>query len=459
MIIIGSFSAFCAFVALGELAIVFSFYILFAVLPIVIFLIKQKKIKIVFACVLAVCTGIFCGLLTKSETRKVFSPQRCETVKVVSDPSGGEFLAKGNRFRAVLKTGGEVSYGDKIEACEFKAVELNSGLRRIYFNKYRSTQVFYTYDIKLVESSRSWIKSLYDFKKVSTRKLMSYFDRDNFALARGLLLGGSEFFSKEMKEKFKNSGTSHIVAVSGYNITIILIVIFLNLRRLVSRNIAGIVTILSIFAFAELTGMSASVVRASIMGVVYIILKFIGRPSNSILTLVGVCSVMVVFDPYIIFDIGFQLSALATAGIFLFADRIGKLFDKIHTPKIITENISTTLSAQLLTIPVLATIGKISIISPIANALILPVVPLAMFMVLMTLIGSFLNYYFGFFVSIFSAIVLDYINFTIRLFGQDRFAFEAVNKVLISIVWLAVFSIVFYFLYRKNEKTKNPKSS
>lgn len=459
LIIIGSFSVFCAFIALGELAVVFNILILSITLPIIIFLIRERKIKIVLACVLAVLTGIFCGLLIKHETGKKFYPQKCETVIVASDPSGGEFLAKNDHLKVIIKSNSDLSYGDRIEACEFKAAELKDELKKYYFNQYRSDQVFYAYNVKLVASSTSWLKSLYSFKKVSTRHLMSYFDRDNFALAVGLLVGGSEFFSKEMKANFKNSGTSHIVAISGYNITIILIVIFLNLRRLASRNVAGIITIFAIFAFAELTGMSASVTRASIMGIVYILLKFIGRPSNPLLILFGVCAIMIVFDPYITFDIGFQLSALATAGISLFADKIGALFDKIHTPKILSENISATLSAQLLTIPVLVSLGKISLISPIANVLILPTIPLAMFMVFMTLIGSFINYYFGFFISIFCAKILEYINFIIRLFGGDKFAFVPVNKVLISSLWLVIFCIIFYFLYRSNEKTKNPKSS
>lgn len=459
LIVIGSFSGFCFLFALGEIAVTFNLCCLLFLVPLIIFLFLIKDSKLLAMVLLAVFAGIFCGLLISQETSKKYSIRDCQRIRVSSDPANGEFLAKGENFKAVIKSTAELSYGDILEACNLKEVSLNEKQQNYYFNKYRSRQVFYLYGVKIIENSNSFLKSIYDFKKVSSQTLMNYFERDNFALARGLLFGGTDSFSKEMKENFKNSGTSHIVAVSGYNITIILIIIFINLRRLASKNIAGVLTIFSIITFAELTGMSASVVRASIMGVVYIMLKFLGRSTSSLLVLSGACSLMIIFDPYMISDVGFQLSALATLGIILFSDKLMKLFGKIKIPDFINENLSATLSAQFFTLPVLASLGNISVISPIANILILPIIPLAMLLVFITLIGSYFGYYFGFFISVFSSKILDYINFVIRLFGQDKFAFSPANKLLISLVWLVVLAGIIYLLFIRNEKTKNTKNS
>lgn len=207
----------------------------------------------------------------------------------------------------------------------------------------------------------------------------------------GLLFGIEENIPENLLENFNLTGTRHITALSGYNITIIASLLMGFLLWIgFWRKHAFFIAIIGIIFFVLFTGASASVVRAAIMGTLVLIAQQVGRASSPKNLLASAAFLMILKEPTALLDnIGLQLSFAATIGIIYFSPYLKKL------PQIL----STTLSAQIAVMPLIIFYFKqVSLISPIANLLILPIIPVTMllgfialiFGVLWTPIGIFL---------------------------------------------------------------------
>ena len=169
------------------------------------------------------------------------------------------------------------------------------------------------------------------------------------------------------------TGTLHIIALSGMNITI-LINLTAKATLFLGRRISIIVTICLIALFVMFVGAGPTIVRAAIMGSLSLIAIYFGRVYFSLLSLIMASLVMLLFDPDLIGNISFQLSFLATLGIIIgnrtFASQyIGGSLQRFILP--IVENFRLTIFAQIFTLPViLYNFGRISLVSPLANVLI-----------------------------------------------------------------------------------------
>ncbi|MBI5079357.1 ComEC/Rec2 family competence protein, partial [Candidatus Wolfebacteria bacterium] len=204
------------------------------------------------------------------------------------------------------------------------------------------------------------------------------------AFLSGVTLGERAEFSKEFKEKMSKSGTTHLVALSGYNITIIGVVITAFLSRFLRRNVAFWLSILAIIGFTLMTGGEASVVRAAIMGVIALSAKQIGRVNNMRNAISIAAFLMVLFNPKVLrFDLGFQLSFAALLGIIYLSPAIKNFFKFKNEPGFLAwrENFLTTVSAQLAVIPLLLiNFNGFSFSSFLSNILILEAIPPTMFL-------------------------------------------------------------------------------
>ncbi|PIZ00131.1 hypothetical protein COY62_04270 [bacterium (Candidatus Howlettbacteria) CG_4_10_14_0_8_um_filter_40_9] len=255
----------------------------------------------------------------------------------------------------------------------------------------------------------------------------------------GLILGSKKSIPEWLLEDFKKTGTTHIIALSGFNITIIVMVLK-NLTHGFSRRLSFWLPILGVFLFVLLTGAQASVVRAAIMGSMLLLATRLGRQSNAFVSIAFTAVIMIYLNPLILrFDIGFQLSFAALVGLIYVAPFIDKYF--LRFPKIIAENLSLTLAAQIAAAPIIIyNFKSLSLIAPVANVLILPLIPLVM------AVG---------FVSTVMAIVFEPLG---RLFGYVSYGFleymirvagylSSVSLVSIDIDMKSpIYILVYYFL-------------
>lgn len=200
-------------------------------------------------------------------------------------------------------------------------------------------------------------------------------------LLSGLLIGGSDTLAPETKAAFARAGLSHIVAVSGYNMSVVAegLVIF-SLILGFWRRFAVVVAVIGLAFFSLVIDGSAASLRAALMAWLAFGAYFAGRPSASWNGLLIAGVVMLCINPLLIrYDVGFQLSFLATLALLTFA-RSFETFDFFrHWYGKGASLLLTTVIIELFTLPViLSTFGTVSVIAPLANAIVLPLVPLAM---------------------------------------------------------------------------------
>ncbi|MEK7650136.1 MAG: ComEC/Rec2 family competence protein [Patescibacteria group bacterium] len=191
--------------------------------------------------------------------------------------------------------------------------------------------------------------------------------------AKGILLGDRQGMSYELRQAFRRTGTSHLTALSGYNVTVIA-----EYLGSLSRGIA--LPALGIAFFVIATGAASSLVRAALMGVLVLVVRRAGHHYMAGRALLYAVVAMLFWEPSILFgDIGFQLSVAATAGIIFLVPRFDRIFLFIPKRFGIREALSTTLSAQIATLPfIVFYFGLPSIVSIPANILIIVTMPIAM---------------------------------------------------------------------------------
>ncbi len=236
-------------------------------------------------------------------------------------------------------------------------------------------------------------KMIFLTKKSLEDKINQFFYFPQSAYLAGLLLGGDNRLPEEVAQNFRLTGTTHTVAVSGYNITILAQgLMLLGIWFGLWRGQAFYLALGGIIFFILIIGWPASAVRAAIMGGLLLWATKRGRLSDAFRTLVLVAGIMVAFQPLILFyDAGFQLSFLATLGIILFYTPLAEHW-KIENDFLELKSIFlVTLSAQIGVLGLLLySFESFSPISFLANLLILPLIPLIMLGGLIVMLMGFI---------------------------------------------------------------------
>jgi competence protein ComEC len=210
------------------------------------------------------------------------------------------------------------------------------------------------------------------------------------SLLAGILLGVDNNIPEKVQQAFKNTGTSHIIAISGFNIAIVAAVFVLLFSQLFGKKWGSLLAVLGIIFYTLLVGASASVVRAAIMGSLAVIGGLFGRRNLALTALSTSALIMALLNPLVLWDIGFQLSFAATLGLVFYSqplqDAASNFLSRFFPPanvEIFIGPLSNyfllTFAAQLTTLPVsIYHFGRISLVSFIANPIILPAQPAVM---------------------------------------------------------------------------------
>jgi competence protein ComEC len=201
------------------------------------------------------------------------------------------------------------------------------------------------------------------------------------ALGAGILLGVRAGIAPEVADAFAAAGLTHVVAISGWNIAIVAALVAALLRPMARRGggrlLGSACTIAAIGGYVLLTGASPSVVRAALMAGAILLARVEGSPAHAASALMLAALGMLLVAPPVLWDVGFQLSLLATAGLVLFAGSIERRLQ--GWPTLLREPLALTAAAQLATLPVLlGNFERLSLVAPVANVVVTPIVPLAM---------------------------------------------------------------------------------
>ncbi|MBN2502972.1 MAG: ComEC/Rec2 family competence protein [Anaerolineales bacterium] len=228
---------------------------------------------------------------------------------------------------------------------------------------------------------------VYTFKEQALAMVYRLFPDPEASLMAGILLGVESGIPENVRGAFNDTGTSHVIAISGFNITIIAGIFMTFFSRWLGRWRGAVVAVIGIAIYTFLVGADAAVVRAALMGGLALFAQQVGRRQLGLNSLAFVAAVMAIFNPQVPWDVGFQLSFAATLGLVLYAGPLGEWFVRFasrHLPNETVERIAGpvgeyflyTLAAQITTLPIIIYhFQRFSISSFPANVFILPAQP------------------------------------------------------------------------------------
>jgi competence protein ComEC len=239
------------------------------------------------------------------------------------------------------------------------------------------------------------LRALLDFRDHCSTLLLRMLPEPMAALAIGILLGLQAAVPDEINNAFSATGTSHILVVSGWNFTIVAAILAGLAGRLgLGRRTIFWPSLMVMWIYALFVGASAAVLRAATMASLVLLAGATERRSEPWTLLLGACWLMTIQSPQALWDVGFQLSALATGSLFAFGAPVTawlQRFPPLRWPALawVVDALSPTLAAQVLTLPIiLYTFGKLSIVAPLANIVVVPAVPYAMLLGSIALVGG-----------------------------------------------------------------------
>ena len=301
-------------------------------------------------------------------------------------------------------------------------------------------------------------KFLFSFKNKFKEISRQFISPPQGGILEALIFGDEENISQDWKNKLNITGTRHIAAVSGMNITIISFLI-LNFLLLLGfwRNQAFYFTIILLTLYILMIGAPASAVRAGIMAGLFLLAQHLGRASQAGRLVVFAATFMLALNPLLLrLDVGFQLSFLAILGMIYLQPFFSDFFKKIPNPKFfpIGTTLSATVSAQIFTLPILVyNFGYIPTTSPITNILIVPfLAPITILIFIFALSGMIFSV-FGWVLFWPTWLALTYILTIIDQFS--KLSFISVRLENVHWIWLIISYLILGFLaWRIQEKQK-----
>lgn len=265
------------------------------------------------------------------------------------------------------------------------------------------------------EDGNLFMAEMYALKGRALETIYHIFPDPEASLLAGILLGVDNGLPEDLQQSFKDTGTSHIIAISGFNIAIIAELFLALFGRAFGKRRGAVFAAIGIIFYTLLVGADAAVVRAAVMGITALFARHLGRQQDGLVTLFTVAALMNLFNPYYVQDVGFQLSFAATLGLILYAQPLEGFVTRLLTRMAGTQQVDTytgtqvedipnshllssnpdsritrasslisnffllTLAAQITTIPIMAYhFKRLSLISFIANPFILPAQPAVM---------------------------------------------------------------------------------
>lgn len=262
----------------------------------------------------------------------------------------------------------------------------------------------------------------------------------------GLLIGMRKNIPDEILQSFNKIGLTHILAISGWNITII-IGFIAGIFNFLGRKLKVVFSLAAVAVFVLIVGGSPSVLRAGITGSIGLLALAFGRQGIPILALCASGFLMTFINPKILMaDAGFQLSFLSTLGLICFMPRLGVFFERIPALFGLRDIFLATISSQIFILPIAITVfSRISIISPIANIIILPFMPVIMLFSFIAVAAGGVFLPAGRLFAVAGEAISKFIFWVSSVLGRLDFAYIDVYKIP-TLAIAAYFIFILYFL-------------
>ncbi|MEE9430308.1 MAG: DNA internalization-related competence protein ComEC/Rec2 [Melioribacteraceae bacterium] len=246
------------------------------------------------------------------------------------------------------------------------------------------------------------------------------------ALLKGLLLADRGDIDYNVKQTFMNTGVIHVLAVSGLHVGFISLILFFMFGRLDIR-LRYIFTIIGVTLFLILTGGHPSVFRATVMAVVFLIAKLSNRSSNGFNSLAIAALIILILNPYELFNPGFLLSFSAVLSILIlypmFERKIKPMSINDFSKKILLFS-AVSLSAQIGTLPfTIIYFNKLALVSLFTNLIVIPLIGIIVLIGILTLVISSINFWLANIIASSNIMLIDFLYYFVESVSQLSFAF------------------------------------
>jgi competence protein ComEC len=306
---------------------------------------------------------------------------------------GGSYRPVSGRLQVITERRPDLAYGQQLQLSGFLAAPLldpQYNTRTRLAREGIFSQVSFPGELTILSSGRgSWSRqAIIDLKQRLQAIIQRQLPDPHAALLTGILLGDDSQLSPELAEDFRRTGMTHIIAISGFNIALLVSLLWAAGRPFFGPQRAAWLALAGVAFYTVLVGAEASVVRAALMGGLFLLAtRLLGRPTFAPAGLFTAGLVMTLVDAHILWHIGFQLSFAATLGLMLYVGRWSRWTEahlagfvspaRLHSAsRFVADVILATLAAMVFTLPLIAFhFQQLSLVSPLANLLILPAQP------------------------------------------------------------------------------------
>ena len=274
------------------------------------------------------------------------------------------------------------------------------------------------------------------------------------SLLIGVLFGSKRIFTKDFNLALQNSGLSHIISASGYNVALVASVVDRVFKGYTGK-ISILLKILAIWSFSTFAGLSSSLIRASTMSSIHLFALLLGRDIPKGVLIIFCITVLVLINPFIIHDIGFLLSSSATVGLIFFP----KCFNVKNSW--VKDSLLPTITCTIFTLPVVIYFfNKVSLISVLSNLVAGPIVQSTVgwgiFVVLLNTISKIFQPLF--FVPFVQLNLFKYVVEISSVIQPIQFDFDSKILVLVILVCIFTFCLLKYPISNENYYLKKAKS-
>jgi competence protein ComEC len=380
-------------------------------------------------------------------------------------------ITRGNFERVIVQHGkGKVLlYVDRFSDFQYGETLRISGNFQIpeeedYLNYLRKEKIYHIVFRPKIErvgkDSNPFYENIFSLRENFRNNIRMAIPFPEVLLLEAVLLGERSSFPDGFNEKLSITGTRHITAISGMHIVIISALLFyLLIFFKIKRKWAALISLLLIIIFIFFVGAPVSAIRAGIMGGVVLLSYFFYRKTDSLRLLVFAATVMLIFNPLLLhYDLGFQLSFLAVAGILFLYTPIKSFLTKEEAKSVfllkirlflkknekIADIISVTSAAQIFVFPIiLYNFGHFSLYSVFANLLIVPLLPFIMVLGFFTALTGFIIFSFP------TYVLLSFVFFIIDTFYVLPFSAIHIKNFPVFLI-LLFYLLIFYKISRKS---------
>ncbi len=350
-------------------------------------------------------------------------------------------------------------YGDEIQVEGYlqEPPMLNDFSYRDYLARQGVFSLMYYPKISLLSHGRgsALVSALAAIRKHSLTTIGHLLPDPQAALLSGVLLGEYHALPQRLMESFNATGTSHIIVISGFNITLLATVLVRLFNQWLSRRPAVLCSMAGVAFYTLLVGADPAVSRAALMGGAVLLAVLVGRVAHTLTSLALAVLLMTVWNPLVLWDISFQLSVGATLGLILFASpiytRVHRMISSAGLPQtalsIARDALIATFAAQVFTLPlILYHFQRLSLIMPLANILVVPVQPLVMASGALSLLAGLIWLPAGQIVSWMAWFFLTYTIRLIELLASFPFASVEIGAIPGGALW-AYYGVVLGFVW------------